>query len=262
MDVDWITVAAQIVNFLVLVWLLKRFLYAPITKAMDERDARIASQLREAQQKTEQAEGEARRYRDMQDELEKSREARLAEVRTEAEDYRRSLQSTSREEVAAQRSEWLQNLSDEKADFLDDIRQRAAQAFTAMARTALSDLANEKLEDQISQRFLTALGQLEAHDLKRIQAACEGAGSSAAVRTVFDLTTKRRNEIDSALRDIIGKEIDVAFERSSDIVCGIELRAGGQLVRWSLDSFLDEFETELRESIERRVPASDRRAAE
>ena len=35
MLIDWFTVAAQVVNFLVLMWLLKRFLYKPIVYAID-----------------------------------------------------------------------------------------------------------------------------------------------------------------------------------------------------------------------------------
>ena len=46
MQIDWITVAAQIVNFLILVWLLQHFLYGPITRAMQRREQRIAERER------------------------------------------------------------------------------------------------------------------------------------------------------------------------------------------------------------------------
>ena len=48
MEVDWFTVIAQILNFLVLVWLLKRFLYKPVLNAIDEREKKIASELEDA----------------------------------------------------------------------------------------------------------------------------------------------------------------------------------------------------------------------
>ena len=51
MLINWFTVAAQIVNFLILVALLKRFLYGPIVAAMSAREGRIAAQLTEAQRK-------------------------------------------------------------------------------------------------------------------------------------------------------------------------------------------------------------------
>lgn len=257
MGVDWITVTAQIVNFLVLVWLLQRFLYGPITRAMDERDARIADKLRDAQERKLQAESEANRYQELQLELEKHREARLAKVQDEAEDLRRSLLSTSRAEVADQRSAWLRNLVEEKADFLADIKERAAEAFATMSRRAFDDLANEKLEDQISRRFVRVLRDLDEPNRKKIRAACQRQGRTVVVRTAFDLNTRRRNQIGDALRDVAGTELAIAFERTSDLICGVELRAGSQSVRWSLDSFLDELEAELRDVVERRAPDAD-----
>lgn len=61
MLIDWFTVAAQAVNFLVLVWLLKRFLYKPILGAMDAREQRIASQLRQAEAEKAEAKKRARK---------------------------------------------------------------------------------------------------------------------------------------------------------------------------------------------------------
>jgi len=58
MQINWFTVIAQIINFFILVWLLKRFLYKPILKAIDEREKKIASQLEDANAKEEKAEKE------------------------------------------------------------------------------------------------------------------------------------------------------------------------------------------------------------
>ena len=48
MLIDWFTVAAQALNFLILLWLMKRFLYAPILHAIDAREQRIAAELKDA----------------------------------------------------------------------------------------------------------------------------------------------------------------------------------------------------------------------
>ena len=80
MQIDWVTVIAQIINFLVLVFLLKRFLYVPIINAMDRRQQAIATSLEEAQQKSNVAESEALRYRQLQDNLEKDKNSLLAQI--------------------------------------------------------------------------------------------------------------------------------------------------------------------------------------
>jgi F-type H+-transporting ATPase subunit b len=58
MLIDWFTVGAQVLNFLILVWLLKRFLYKPILHAIDEREKRIAKELADADAKKAEAEKE------------------------------------------------------------------------------------------------------------------------------------------------------------------------------------------------------------
>jgi F-type H+-transporting ATPase subunit b len=58
MLIDWFTVGAQIVNFLILVWLLKHFLYKPILDAIDAREKKIAAELADADTKRTEAEKE------------------------------------------------------------------------------------------------------------------------------------------------------------------------------------------------------------
>ena len=61
MLIDWFTVSAQIVNFLILVWLLQRFLYRPILDAIDAREQRVAAALTKAEANKEEARAGARR---------------------------------------------------------------------------------------------------------------------------------------------------------------------------------------------------------
>ena len=64
MLIDWFTVGAQIVNFLILVWLLKHFLYKPILNAIDAREKRIAAELADADTKKADAEKERTDFED------------------------------------------------------------------------------------------------------------------------------------------------------------------------------------------------------
>ena len=61
MLIDWFTVGAQALNFIILVWLLKRFLYKPILNAVDAREKRIAAELADADAKKAEAQKRARR---------------------------------------------------------------------------------------------------------------------------------------------------------------------------------------------------------
>ena len=57
--IDWFTVVAQIINFLILVVLLKYFLYGRITAAMEQRQQEIATRWNDAERDREKAAQEA-----------------------------------------------------------------------------------------------------------------------------------------------------------------------------------------------------------
>ena len=118
MLIDWFTVFAQILNFLVLVYLLKRFLYGRIIRAMDEREKTIALGLEEAQQKKDDAQQEMDRYIAKNKELDDHRQALLAGMKEEVEAHRKDLMNDARKQVETVRVAWYQSLERENRPFL------------------------------------------------------------------------------------------------------------------------------------------------
>jgi F-type H+-transporting ATPase subunit b len=105
--IDWFTVIAQIVNFLILVWLLKRFLYQPILRALDAREKRIAAELAAADEKKREAEKERDEFRQKNDEFEQQRSVLLHTASEEAHAERQRLIAAARtdaDDLRAQRS--------------------------------------------------------------------------------------------------------------------------------------------------------------
>jgi hypothetical protein len=84
MLIDWFTVGAQVINFLVLVWLLKRFLYRPILDAIDAREQRIAAELADADAKRAEAKQERETFQHKNEEFDEQRAALLAQATDEA----------------------------------------------------------------------------------------------------------------------------------------------------------------------------------
>jgi F-type H+-transporting ATPase subunit b len=147
--INWFTVSAQIVNFLVLVYLLKRFLYKPIVKAMDERDRRIASRLEEAEQREEAARQEQDQYHEKNKEIHSQREILLSQIKEDVETQRKELVSEARHQVDGLRTNWYHALEREKEAFLQDLRERTGKHICDIARRALKDLSNVELEQHM-----------------------------------------------------------------------------------------------------------------
>jgi F-type H+-transporting ATPase subunit b len=59
------------------------------------------------------------------------------------------------------------------------------------------------------------------------------------VFTAFDLPDGARRQVEAAVRDEFSDASEVQFHSSQDLICGIELRAGGYKLAWSVDEYLD-----------------------
>ena len=141
MLIDWFTVVAQIVNFLVLVALLKHFLYGRLVDAIDAREKRIADQLAEAARKDQEVDRRLEQMRLNAAECERQREQMLAGARQDADRERDAMVQRARDAVRALETKWHEDLDHEKAAMVDEIRHRAAGEILAITRRVLTDLA-------------------------------------------------------------------------------------------------------------------------
>ncbi len=147
--IDWFTVGAQIINFLILVLLLKKFLYGPIVQVMAAREAKIQGQLAEAETRRLQAAAAESLAQQHLQELEDKRQALAAQVEAEVARQKTSLLDAARQEVGQYRQGWLQSLSREKAAFAQTIQNSCSlQAFT-LARAILRELGDVSLEERL-----------------------------------------------------------------------------------------------------------------
>src|SRR5450631_4660557 len=110
MLIDWFTVGAQAINFIILVWLLKRFLYKPILNAVDAREKRIAAELADADAKEAEAQKERDEFQHKNEEFDQQRAALLNKATDEAKAERQRLLDEARktaDAISSQRQEAL-----------------------------------------------------------------------------------------------------------------------------------------------------------
>lgn len=250
MQIDWLTVAAQIVNFLVLVWLLQRFLYRPITDAMARREERIESRLAEAKDARAKVEAEAKHLREMQEKLEASRKEVLREARQEANDLRKEMENDLREEMEARRKTWEDHLEEGRDDFAARLRQGAGHQVVDIVGRVLKDYAGGDLAAQVAGKFVDRLANLDEEACDKLKAAAGRADGPVRVDSSVPLKPAARNQITRAIHEHIGPDIEVEYGEDDDLLLGLRLTAGEQTVEWSATRFLGRLGTTLDEVIE------------
>ena len=245
MLINWFTVAAQIINFLILVALLKHFLYGPIVAAMTAREGKIAAQLTEAREKRQQAEQEEATLRQKVREIGEQRQAMLTEAGHQAEAHKQELFTQARQEVEEIRQKWAASLEREKATFLGNLKQRLAQEVCVISRQALGELASQELEQRVVEVFLDHLRQLTPDEQAAIAAAVKETGGELLVTTAFELPEAMRQKIAAQAQEQFGQGLALRFATSGELLAGIELLTSSRKLAWSLGSFLDNLEEDL-----------------
>lgn len=247
MLIDWFTVVAQIVNFLVLVALLKHFLFGRLVKAIDERKKKVAAFLAEAEAKSKEAERQVEQERARALELEQKRDEMLAEAQRQASEKRDEMIQKTREEVRKLEAKWREDLEREQTAFLDEIRRRAGKEILAVVRRALADLASSEVQHSAIETLLERLRSFDVaalHELTRHE---------LTVSTPSDLPEETRQKIRDTIETRLGSPVKLCFDRAPEMRWGVELRGNGQRLGWNSDTYVDALEENLKEALERRV---------
>jgi len=242
MLIDWFTVAAQVVNFLFLVWLLKRFLYKPILHAIDAREQRIAKELADADAKKTEAEKEREKFQKKNEEFDQHRDELLRKAKDEAKAERQRLLDEARQAADALRANRQDALKREQQSLNDEITRRTREEVFAIARKALTDLAETTLEERMSEVFRRRLRELNNEAKEGLGKALKTTSDPVLVRSAFDLPSEQQDAIQRALQEAFTAEIQVRFETAPEVISGIELTANGQKVAWSIADYLASLE--------------------
>ncbi len=242
---DWFTVAAQVVNFLILVWLMKRFLYKPILHAIDAREQLIAKKLAEAATQRTEAENERETLRQKNMAFDEQRDELLHRATDEAKAERRRLLDEARQAADALRAQRQDALKREQQSLNDEIIRQTGEEVFAIARKTLADLAGATLEERMSEVFGRRLRELDTEAKESLATAMKTSSGPALVRSAFALSAEQRAAINNAIDETFATEIDVRFETAPDVISGIELTVGGRKIAWSIADYL----VSLQESI-------------
>lgn len=252
MLIDWFTVAAQALNFLILVWLLKRFLYKPILNAIDAREKRIATELGNADARMAEARQERDEYIRKNKEFDQQRAALLNNAKDEAMTERQRLIAEARKESDALRTTWQEALRNEHLSLSEEFSRRTREEVFAIAKKTLADLASTSLEEQMTSAFIRRLHELSNEEKNAIQSAFTSPSPAAIIRSTCDLPSTQRDAIERAVKDLLTIETQVAFEHTPDLVSGIELTANGHKIAWSIGQYLSSMKNSIEDLLKER----------
>ncbi len=264
MIIDWYTVIFQIANFLILVFLLRYFLYGPIIRAMDEREQKIAERERLAESSVKSAEAEAEDYRNRSEELRKNEERTMEKAREKADEEKSRLLNAARIEVEDARKRWEEAFESEKESFTVELRKRIGNQVCTVARRCLVDLADADLEEMVRNRFNHKLKELPEGEQQKLITALGKTGFKATVAAAFEFPSQALHEMKAIMGKMLREsgghdKLEITAKKDAALVCGLELAAGGHRVAWNIDHYLAGVEEQILDGLEHEGNSAEKR---
>lgn len=241
MELNWTTVVLEILNFLVLVWILKHFLYRPVLQMIERRRADIEATLSEAREREQAAEKLRTQFENRLAEWQQDKLAAREELQRELQQQRSHAMEELQQTLGAER-EKVRVLEKRQAHELEEHRQREAlQLGARFASKLLHDLSGPELEARIVDLFCEQSAQLPEAQ----QAALRRANSADIdVQSAFTLNETQRAAITQALNAVTGHQITPSFSQQPELLAGLRLSVGdwtlGANLRDELKGFSDQ----------------------
>lgn len=239
MLINWFTVLAQIVNFLILIYLLKRFLFKPILRAMAEREKNMAEVLNRAEQAEQKAEKKARELEEAKKAFALDRETLMAEARDQAAQWRENTLKAAKNEVETLRGAWMANMTRDREAFLDDLKQRLVEQVVHIGGKVVRDLADQRLNRQVLQVFLEKM----AHGKDELTR--HGLNGGIVVQSGIPLEEGDEQDLRERLSQWFPGGTPIHLESAPELGLGIQVLVGDRKVAWHLADYLRDLEKEI-----------------
>ncbi|MDD5249105.1 MAG: F0F1 ATP synthase subunit delta [Rhodocyclaceae bacterium] len=234
MEFDWMTVVLEALNFLVLVWLLKRFFYRPVLAVIEKRRADSEKILTDAATLRRDAEALKGEYESRLAAAGRERDLALARLDEEIARERARRHAVVEAEAAADRQR-RQMLEARESREREALLQRQAVAVAGRFATRfLERLAGPELEARLVDLALDELRAAAPEQLAVLAAALREPGARVEVVTAHPLDGARRAALNAALARLAGRTLDAQFGEDAVLKAGLCLAAGSWVLMANL----------------------------
>jgi F-type H+-transporting ATPase subunit b len=251
-QLNWTTFLLEIVNFLILIWILKRFLYKPVLEAIARRKVAIDKTLTDAKARQDEARTLEEQYRNRLAAWENEKTQLRTKLQEEM-NAQRGKMTTALDESLAQERERQRAVEQRRIEELErqveeESRTKGAQ-FTARL---LTRLASPDLEAKIVDLVLEEISVLPPEQAKAIKAAARNGGRQVRTTSAFPLAATQRGAISQKLRTALDDQVTVDFREDSGLLAGLRIGVGPWVLHANIEDELRFFAEGMRNESENR----------
>lgn len=231
MELNWSTFLLEIINFLILVWLLKHFFYRPVQEVIARRQRRIDGRVAEADRIRQEAEETQRQLEARLDTWEQERQQARAQLQRELQEERGRLERQLQQELQEQRKRAEVVGRRQRREAQLELERQAAEQGTRFAARLLEQGAGPELESRLQQLLVDTLADISGPRLAALRKELAHDRVRAEVTSAYPMAAPEREEVRAALAELAGGPVEPDFVEDPDLIAGLRINIGA----WVLD---------------------------
>lgn len=247
MEISWFEIIVQIINFFILLFILQKLFYKPVTKAMEDRQVRIAKAEKEADIRMNEAEKLIQDYNSKIANIESEKKSILDKSREEALDSKEKLLEQYKKEAENKRISYINEIEEEKESFIKNLRGKLGESAVNIASKILSTISSKDLEDEVFKSFL--------EDLKNVKEKIPNKDildekNHVNLASSKELSKEDKRKIKLTLQENIPQIENISYSVNKDLILGYELNLETYTIHNSIKNYLDKVEDNIKNILE------------
>jgi F-type H+-transporting ATPase subunit b len=240
-QIDWSTIVLEIVNFLVLVWILKRFLYQPVLDIIERRKAGIDATAKKAEASGREADALKQLYEGRLADWERERAAARDALRQELDAERRRRVEALQADMQAEREKV--RVTDERraAETRRRSEQQAVAQSARFAAKLLGRLSGPDLDARLTALLVDELAQLPPEKISMLRRQGTPDLKDAEVLSAQRLEPDIRLRVESTLHTLFDRPLACRFREEPALIAGVRITLGPWVLRANLQDELQGF---------------------
>ncbi len=250
LNLNWSTLLLQILNFIVMVLVLWRFLFKPVVKILDERSTRVTQAIDDAEKKAREADEMRAEYEEKLSEAQEEAIAIHQRTQDELARSKKQLLEETREEISTMREKAQRELDESKQQAIYQHRRELGRLVTSLSARMMSEAGGTAFQQASIEQFIHQLSVLSPDEYQ--QALDEGTAEVVHVQLVSarELDDQQMEHIEQLLQTLSNQPVAIAHKVDASLVAGATARFGDVVIDGSLagqlqnlkDRYVDELE--------------------
>ncbi len=239
------TLIFQIINFVVLLVILRRVLYKPVREIMEKRRGLVEQKMREAGQARSEAQALKDRYEAEMTGMKERKSRMVEELQTEVDEERKRLINKAREDADRIAMREKAQLSVEQRTIEAEIKEKVLDSVSVFSSNLLRDVADETLHKAVFRTFLDGLEGFarELGELKEQQAPL-----IVEIASAYPLTTGEIEKVREAIQAHTVRTVTVNAAVEPLLIAGVRMKAEDWVFDASLAGQVSALKEKLKET--------------